>query len=225
MSHCLCVKNKLVLLLIFISLWGPALSLNQLFGALKRTPTVARPSATSIKNQIRCLAKGTKNGIHASASVKEEIGLLANKLADLNPTSSLTTSPLLNGVWKLVYTSNEGSSAGKLGPFVGRVDQVISLPDKKYQNIVRIGGTGDDSILEGSLSATWESLNKRDWEVQFIDLTLKLFNKFVIAKQKLEAKGTWKMTYVDSDFRILYAIGGKNTNKSNIYILEKEKDN
>ena len=30
------------------------------------------------------------------------------------------------------------------------------------------------------------------------------------------------MSYIDDDFRILYAQGGKNADKENIYILKKE---
>ena len=33
--------------------------------------------------------------------------------------------------------------------------------------------------------------------------------------------GIWRTTYLDEDFRILYATGGKNTVKENVYILTK----
>ena len=33
--------------------------------------------------------------------------------------------------------------------------------------------------------------------------------------------GTWHMSYLDDNMRILYAIGGKNTVVENVYILTK----
>jgi hypothetical protein len=34
--------------------------------------------------------------------------------------------------------------------------------------------------------------------------------------------GIWRMTYIDQNMRVLYAIGGKNTVKENVYVLIKE---
>jgi len=197
-----------------------AISLSQLFGGKLTNAKNARVGA--IKSQIRSLAVGTSNGLKAPKKVKEEIANLATELAKLNPTTDLTSSKKLEGCWQLLYTSNEGSSAGKLGPFIGRVDQIINLSEKKYANVVRIGGSGEKSFVEGCLGATWKCLNKKEWEVEFLDLQLTLFNSIPVVKQKLTAKGIWKMTYMDDDFRILFAIGGKNTLNANVYILEKE---
>ena len=40
----------------------------------------------------------------------------------------------MNGSWNLVYTTNGGSSAGKLGPFVGDVEQRIFLSNEAPSN-------------------------------------------------------------------------------------------
>jgi len=216
-------QRLLFLALAFLScLIVQCLSLSQLFGGSKATNKNAQARVGMIKSNIRSLAVGTSNGIKAPKSVKEEIANLATELASLNPTNDLTSSKKLEGRWKLLYTSNEGSSAGKLGPFIGRVDQIITLSEKKYENVVRIGGSGEKSVVEGCLGATWKCLNNKEWEVEFLDLQLTLFNSIPVVKQKLTAKGIWKMTYIDDDFRVLFAIGGKNTLNANVYILEKE---
>jgi hypothetical protein len=123
----------------------------------------------------------------------------------------------MSGDWGLLYTENSGSSAGKLGPFIGDVVQSIDMKSKEYINFVRVGG----SVFEGALSATWDVLGPKLWRVKFKDITFKLFNT-QLTKKPLVAEGTWRMTYLDDDLRILYAVGGKNTVKENIYILTKK---
>lgn len=177
----------------------------------------------NLKSTIKILSQGTKNGVNAKEEIKEQILELATSLSKLNPTSSISSSPLMTGDWTLLFTTNQGSSAGKLGPLIGRVDQVIDSSNKKYTNFVRIGGNKNKSIIEGALNATWKNIGKSDWEVQFLDLKLTLFNSLVIVNKPLNAEGIWQMTYLDDDFRILYALGGKNTTVKNIYILEKKK--
>jgi hypothetical protein len=136
-----------------------------------------------------------------------------------NPTPNLTSSEKLDGSWKLIYTTNEGSSAGKLGPLVGDVEQFIRIKGydrEDYINYVRIGG----GVVEGALTATWDALSKTKWQVNFESVTFKLFGITLIEKE-LSAIGIWRMTYLDENFRILYAAGGKNVPKENIYILSK----
>ena len=47
----------------------------------------------------------------------------------------------------MVFTTNDGSSAGKVGPFVGKVEQAIDLSSKEYTNFVKLGG----GIVVGAL--------------------------------------------------------------------------
>ena len=42
-----------------------------------------------------------------------------------------------------------------------------------------------------------------------------------LVQKDLSAVGIWRMSFLDDDFRILYAAGGKNVPKENIYILAK----
>ena len=70
------------------------------------------------------------------------------------------------------------------------------------------------------MTAEWENQAKDLWLVKFKGITLKLAG-LQLVKKPLEATGTWRLTYIDENFRILYAQGGKNTIKENIYILAK----
>lgn len=63
------------------------------------------------------------------------------------------------GTWNLVYTTTAGASGGKIGPFVGEVQQEVDIADGLYVNYVRVGP------LTGELEATWEVVNKTQWKV------------------------------------------------------------
>lgn len=170
-----------------------------------------------LKENIRSISEGTDNGISATDSQREEIAALVQELESLNPTTKLSLDEKLNGSWNLIYTTNSGSSAGKLGPFVGNVEQRICLPQDEYINFVRLWG------LEGALTATWDVLSNDTWQVKFQTLHFKLLGLPVL-QTNLEAQGIWRKVYLDDDFRILYA---KSSNivdaKENIYILAKQQ--
>lgn len=177
--------------------------------------------ASELKEEIRSLAAGTQNGIEATDEVQSSIAEKVRRLEAINPTSDLTSSAKLNGSWNLVYTTNGGSSAGKLGPFVGDVEQLIRLDDSNdaaddYINYVRLGG----GAVEGALTATWDVKSKKEWQVNFQSIRFSILGVPVVEKE-LGATGIWRKSYLDDDFRILYAIGGKNAVKENIYILSK----
>ena len=82
-------------------------------------------SASQLKQEIRSLSLGTNNGLSASSAVSAAIN---DKVANLkSPQRNMATSTSLNGRWRLVFTSTTGASAGKLGPFVGEVFQIIDV--------------------------------------------------------------------------------------------------
>lgn len=58
-----------------------------------------------------------------------------------------------------MYTTTAGASGGKLGPFVGEVQQEVDIAEGLYVNYVRVGP------LTGELEATWEVVNKNQWKV------------------------------------------------------------
>ena len=171
----------------------------------------------SLKADLVTVSTGTSNGIKATEDQRLQIATIVKDLEKLNAVKKIASSDMMNGNWKLIYTTNEGSSAGKLGPFVGRVDQLITVDEQRYINFVRLG----NGIITGALTATWDNLGDKLWQVKFLDIELKAFG-IPITKKPLGAVGTWRMSYLDDDLRILYAAGGKNTVKENIYILAKD---
>ena len=168
---------------------------------------------SELKQNIRSLATGTQNGIKAATDSRIAINGAVRKLEKANPVKKLSSTEKLDGSWKLVYTTNEGSSAGKLGPFVGDVIQDIDLSTKKYVNFVRL------PFIEGALTATWDALNDKTWRVRFQSIKFSIAG-IPIVKKELQAEGIWRLSYVDDDLRVLYAQGGKSSTE-NIYILSK----
>eukprot|EP00802_Teleaulax_amphioxeia_P008404 Tamp_08413.p4 GENE.Tamp_08413~~Tamp_08413.p4 ORF type:complete len:178 (-),score=30.40 Tamp_08413:1136-1669(-) len=142
----------------------------------------------------------------------------------VSPTQNIATSPIVDGVWKLIFTTTTGSSGGKLGPFVGNVFQDIRYSDGKYYNILRLGP------VEAVLSAHWDVVNNDKWDVTFDDIKLDVFGLTLVNKefgsgrdQTLETLdtvaggdetarsstngGSWDLKYADDSLRVLYAYG------------------
>lgn len=172
-----------------------------------------------LKSNIINQAKGTSNGIKASSNQKQIISDNVKLLEKQNKITKISSSPKLNGTWQLLYTTNEGSSAGKVGPFIGNVFQIIDQPQKTYVNKVTIL----NNIFDATLSANWKELKPQLWQVQFLDLKFKLFGTKLSESKFNDVTGIWRTTYLDDNMRILYAIGGKNTKIENIYILTKDE--
>mmetsp|Transcript_2684 Transcript_2684/g.3658 ORF Transcript_2684/g.3658 Transcript_2684/m.3658 type:complete len:212 (-) Transcript_2684:122-757(-) len=156
-------------------------------------------SPSQIKSKIVKLAQGTQNGLNASPRTSAEI----NKLCDIlkpSPQRKPALSSALNGRWELLYTTTTGNSAGKLGPLVGKVYQEIDLQSLRYLNILELGP------IVAKLDATWEILAPDQWKVIFRSLQFSILG-FSFPEKDLSATGIWRMTYLDDDFRILYAKG------------------
>ena len=109
--------------------------------------------------------------------------------------------------------------------FTGAVRQDITLEDQAYINYVSLG-----PVL-AFLGATWENLGNNKWKVIFVDISLKVRGVQLLNKKFPEnTTGIWRMSYLDDDFRVLYAAGGKVDTKTknkdgkteNIYILQKK---
>lgn len=86
-----------------------------------------RPSdaarVSDLKRRISSLA-GTQNGTDLDEAQRTEINAVIKELEELNPASSPASVDLKGSEWDLVYSSSVAASAGRFGPFVGRVWQV-----------------------------------------------------------------------------------------------------
>lgn len=177
-----------------------------------------------LKTEIISLASGTQNGMKASEDVKAELATKIGALEKLNKVNKIASAgSLLDGSWDLCYTTNGGSSAGKLGPFVGSVEQAITYSQGDYINYVRLF----NGAVEGALTADWDVLGDKKWQVNFQSIEFKIAGISLLQKE-LKASGIWRYSYLDEDMRILYAQGraGETVEEKkeiveNVYVLVK----
>eukprot|EP00752_Nemacystus_decipiens_P017553 g15730.t1 len=169
--------------------------------------------AQALKQTILDEAAGTSNGLKASEQQREAISKAVNGLVALNPTKDLTTSELATGTWNLVYTTTPGASGGKLGPFVGEVQQEVDITEGLYVNYVRVGP------LTGELEATWEVVNQNQWKVIFKTIAFLLFGQQLF-KKELGQAGLWTLSYLDNDMRVLTA-RSLERDSGNLYVLSR----
>ena len=66
-----------------------------------------------LKKNIKLISRGKNNGINCSPTQRQKISEYVSVLERNNPVRDIASSSLLDGNWKLVYTTNEGPSAGK----------------------------------------------------------------------------------------------------------------
>eukprot|EP00611_Tribonema_gayanum_P025863 TRINITY_DN6004_c1_g1_i1.p1 TRINITY_DN6004_c1_g1~~TRINITY_DN6004_c1_g1_i1.p1 ORF type:complete len:275 (+),score=81.73 TRINITY_DN6004_c1_g1_i1:30-827(+) len=170
--------------------------------------------AAELKKIIYTAAKGTDNGIKASEAQREAIKGAINKLVKINPTKAPAKSDKSTGVWNLVYTTSSESSAGKLGPFVGKVTQDVDVSTVKYVNVVDLG------LVRGELGATWTVENASQWRVIFQNIKFSVLGVALLNKE-ISAEGLWTLSYLDDDFRILTARSLARSDGGNVYILAK----
>ena len=116
-------------------------------------------------------------------------------------------------------TSTKGGSAGKLGPFVGSVKQVMDLSSgdgPSYYNEVKLRG------VRAQLDAHWETLDPQRWKVIFDTLSVYVLGKRVVEKPFPPGQtGIWRMTYLDDKMRVLRASGSNTPETENVYVLAK----
>lgn len=183
-------------------------------GLLKPKTKIPKKSLDELKGELRSLTKGTDNGLKASDELRESIQSVCTQIEKFNKVKDLASSPVINGKWDLWYTTNGGGSSGKLGPFVGSVEQDMFMDKKEYINYVRL------PAIEGALTAEWEVINKGLIKVIFKDIAFKLFGIQLVKKPFNNVEGKWRLTYADDSLRILYAIGRNNTEES-LFVLAK----
>lgn len=173
-------------------------------------------SLASVVDRLRAAA-GTANGTDLDEAGEAKVKALIQELVardDSIPNPALLD--LANTNWDLAYSDSSGNSSGKLGPFVGRVEQRFKDEPRsgKYENIVRLGP------LTLSLAAVAEPLEKskknESLRVTFVDLTVSAFGRRVLTKPFPPGRaGTWRMAYASDAVRVLY------TNQNNVFVLTR----
>ena len=170
-----------------------------------------------LKQTISKLADGKRNGLACTPAEACELDEIISMLEAQNPTAAPAESPMLDGTWKLLYTSTKGGSAGKLGPFVGAVTQVMDHPSGTYYNAVALRG------VRAVLAAHWEVLDPNRWKVIFDTIEFRVLGRRLIRKPFPPTQtGIWRMTYLDDELRILRASGSNSPEVENVYVLAKD---
>ncbi len=181
---------------------------------------------------------GKNRGILATQSEKQAILAAIANLEDYHPTPPLVESlHLLNGNWRLLYTTSIGLLNLDRVPLckVGQIFQCIRVETNSVYNIAEIYGL---PLLEGlvSVTAKFEPVSERRVSVKFERSIIGLKNLIGYSNpenfiQQIEAgkkftaidfpiksgeqQGWLDITYIDSDLRI-----GRG-NEGSVFVLTK----
>ncbi|WGV25773.1 PAP/fibrillin family protein [Halotia branconii] len=181
---------------------------------------------------------GTNRGLLASEQQKQAILVAIANLEDLNPTPCpVEASNLLNGDWRLLYTTSRGLLNLDRVPLckLGQIYQCIRVNTTSVYNIAEIYGL---PYLEGlvSVAAKFEPVSGRRVQVKFQRSIVGLqrlieysspesFIQQIEAGQKFTAvdvpinsdtqQGWLDITYIDNDLRI-----GRG-NEGSVFVLSK----
>jgi len=190
------------------------------------------------KTQLLGMIAGKNRGILATESDRLEIAVAIERLEALNPTPHpLTATSLLEGNWRLLYTTSKGILGLERFPGfkLGQIYQAIRLEGSRIYNIAEIVGI---PFLEGivSVAASFEPVSDTRVKVNFNRSIIGLqkvinyqsLNQFIeaIEQQKRfppldfpitrsEQKGWLEVTYLDQDMRL-----GRG-NEGNVFVLTK----
>ncbi|MDJ0620329.1 MAG: PAP/fibrillin family protein [Calothrix sp. MO_192.B10] len=181
---------------------------------------------------------GTNRGLLATEAKKQAIADAIVNLENSNPTPSpLTATHLLDGNWRLIYTSSKSLLNIDRLPLskVGQIYQYIRVNTNSIYNLAEISGL---PYLEGliSVAAKFEAVSERRINVKFERSIIGLqrligynspddFIQQIEAGQKFlavdfplnsnEQQGWLDITYIDEDLRI-----GRG-NEGSLFVLTK----
>ncbi|MBC1241876.1 PAP/fibrillin family protein [Nostoc sp. 2RC] len=181
---------------------------------------------------------GTNRGLLATEAQKQAILAAIANLEDNNPTPRpLEAKELLDGNWRLLYTTSQGILNLDRLPFckLGQIYQCIRVETTRVYNIAEIYGF---PYLEGlvSVAAKFEPVSHRRVQVKFERSIIGLqrlieYNSPATFIQQIEAgkkfpaidyainnnrqQGWLDITYIDNDLRI-----GRG-NEGNVFVLSK----
>lgn len=123
----------------------------------------------SLKTELLQVIAGKNRGLSVTETEKVNILTVVEKLEDHNPTQNPLNSPqLLNGDWRLLYTTSKSILGLDNIPLVhlGEIYQCIRIDVTKIYNIAEIIGL---PFLDGlvSVSANFETVSPKRVNVKF----------------------------------------------------------
>ncbi|NJL69246.1 MAG: fibrillin [Microcoleus sp. SM1_3_4] len=191
------------------------------------------------KSELLEIIAGKNRGLLANASDKQAILSAIAQLEDYNPTPRpLEAAELLNGDWRLLYTSSRALLGLDNFPLLklGQIYQCIRVAESKIYNIAELYGL---PYLEGivSVAARFEATSERRVQVKFersivglsrlidYESPAKFINEIESGKKfaavdfgidSREQQGWLDVTYLDNDLRL-----GRG-NEGSVFVLTKE---
>lgn len=190
------------------------------------------------KAELLEIIAGKNRGLLASEAEKQAILSAIAQLEDRNPTPRpLEATELLNGNWRLLYTTSQELLRLDLIPFsrLGQIYQCVQTATSRIYNIAEVSGV---PYLEGliSVAARFEPVSERRVQVKFERAVLGLqrllnysqpndlieqieqqkFLKAIDFKIDSENQQGWlDITYLDAGLRI-----GRG-NEGSVFVLTK----
>jgi PAP_fibrillin len=191
------------------------------------------------KSELLEIIAGKNRGLLANASDKQAILSAIAQLEDYNPTPRpLEATELLNGDWRLLYTSSRALLGLDNFPLLklGQIYQCIRVAEAKIYNIAELYGL---PYLEGivSVAARFEATSEKRVQVKFersivgLNRLIKYespsqFIEEIESGKKFaavdfgidsrEQQGWLDVTYLDSDLRL-----GRG-NEGSVFVLTKQ---
>ncbi|KAK9844163.1 hypothetical protein WJX81_006618 [Elliptochloris bilobata] len=160
-----------------------------------------------LKIELREKLTGLQRGLTASPKDKEEVERLAAAVEAANPNRASLSSPLVNGKWRLLYTTSSSILGTSRPPFLrpgGEIFQTIDAVNLKACN-----------------QETWPFFNKVTADLtpetgSRVGVQFKQFKLLGLLPVNAppSAKGKLDITYVDEELRI------SRGDKGNLFILE-----
>ena len=184
---------------------------------------VPDPATAALKQELYTLCAGTRNGVDADAGRKQEIQRVVTELEVLGQQRwteyqqqhtatteqgneqeqeqdvvTMTDVSLRGSRHELIYCESEGGSSGKIGPFVGYVEQIFADEDAtNFINAVTLGP------LQLALAATRTRVpDGIRYRVKFQHITVTIFGITVVTKP-ITGSGIWTSRFVDNELRII----------------------
>lgn len=168
-------------------------------------------SRAELKANLLNLIKGLDRGLKATDGDMAAIDQACVSLERVNPNPASLASPLINGQWRLMYTTSD-SILGKTKPALARP----SGPIFQYIDTTKMAALNSERApFFNSVSAALTATSQSAVDVQFT--YFKIFGLFPV-KAPPSAKGALDTTYLDTDFRI------SRGDKGNLFILLLEKE-
>lgn len=180
--------------------------LQGLFGGAGKAKASTGPSREQRKEELLALIEPLQRGLVATEEDQEAVEAAVQQLEAVNPTKKPLESPLLNGRWRLVYTTSESILGTKRFPLFrpsGPIYQLLDGPNLKAAN-------KETAPLYNQVAAELTPLSVNKVGVQF-----KVFKIFGLINIKAppSARGELAITYLDEGMRI------SRGDKGNLFVL------